>query len=56
MNPTPPNTGGNPGWRGQVARSRRIADVEAVLARRRDNGGDYWASTRYREVLKNLGR
>jgi hypothetical protein len=25
-------------------KSRHIADVEAVLARRRDNGGDYWAS------------
>jgi len=27
-----------------MVRSRHIADLEAVLARRRDNGGDYWAS------------
>jgi len=27
-----------------MAKNQYIADVEAVLARRRDNGGDYWAS------------
>ncbi|MBI4663121.1 MAG: prenyltransferase [Verrucomicrobia bacterium] len=27
-----------------MVKSRHIADIEAVLARRRDNGGDYWAS------------
>ncbi len=27
-----------------MAKSKHIADIEAVLARRRDNGGDYWAS------------
>lgn len=27
-----------------MGKSKYIADVEAVLARRRDNGGDYWAS------------
>jgi len=27
-----------------LVKSRHIADVEALLARRHDNGGDYWAS------------
>jgi hypothetical protein len=27
-----------------MGKSKHIVDVEAVLARRRDNGGDYWAS------------
>jgi hypothetical protein len=27
-----------------MVRSRYVADVDAVLARRRDNGRDYWAS------------
>jgi hypothetical protein len=32
-------------------KSRHTADVEAVLARRRDNGGDYWASADGRLVV-----
>ena len=27
-----------------TVKGRQIADIEAVLARRQDNGGDYWAS------------